>query len=243
MGGDTSLSDPTPNNPKKCHMKNPPRIALVHATRLAIDPVEAAAQEHWPQAETISILEESLSVDRLKSKELSPDLHRRIIELTRYAEAAEADGVLFTCSAFGAAIEQANGETSTPVMKPNEAMFEAAFRYGNRVTMLYTFPPAAAGMEEEFREAAQAKGSDAKITSVFCDGAMDAKRAGDIVKHNKLLADTARGVSDADVILLGQFSMASAAPEIRECTDIPVLTSPESAIQEIRRRVETTTDR
>lgn len=219
-------------------MKQSPRITLVHATRVAIEPIEAAARTLWPEVETISILEESLSVDRAKSKNLSPDLFRRIVDLTRYAEATSSDGILFTCSAFGAAIERANYEAFIPVMKPNEAMFDQAFNYGDRVVMLYTFPPAAAGMEQEFREAANELGSAASINSVFVDDALDAKRAGDDATHDKLLAEAASKISDADVIMLGQFSMASAAAEIRNRITIPVLTSPESAILEIRRRVE-----
>lgn len=214
------------------------RIFLIHATRFAMDPIEAAAARLWPEAEMISILEEGLSVDRAMTPELTGDLTRRIIDLSRYAVAAQADGVLFTCSAFGAAIERADHEAPAPVMKPNEAMFDAAFAHGERVAMIYTFPPAAAGMEEEFREAALARGSKATITSMFCDGALQAKRAGDEAKHDRLIAECAAGVKDADVVLLAQFSMATAAEAVRQVTDIPVLSSPEAAITEMRRRIE-----
>ena len=219
-------------------MTDHPRIALIHATRAAIDPIEAATVKLWPEAEMISILEEGLSIDRAKSAELSSDLSRRIIDLSRYAEMAAADGVLFTCSAFGAAIDRANFEARIPVMKPNEAMFNAAFAYGDRVAMIYTFPPAAAGMEEEFREASRDLESNARITSVFCDGALEAKRKGADFTHDWLIAKTAAEIEDADVILLAQFSMATAADEVRARTEIPVLTGPEAAVTEIRRRVE-----
>ena len=219
-------------------MSSEPRIVLIHATRVAIDPIEAAAKNVWPDAETISILEESLSTDRQKSDDLTRELWDRIIGLTKYAEAAEADGVLFTCSAFGQAIEDAASQSSVPVMKPNEAMFDAAFAHGDRVAMIYTFKPAAGGMEDEFREAAKARGSQAHLTSYFADGALDAKRAGDEGAHDRLIADVAADI-DADVILLAQFSMASAAPEVRKRTKVPVLTSPEAAMTEMRRRIDT----
>ena len=215
-----------------------PRVAFVHATRIAIDPIENAAQKLWPEAEAITILDEGLSIDRSKDRELSADLTRRILDLSRYAEDAKADGILFTCSAFGSAIDQANGEAGIPVMKPNEAMFDEAFANGDRVAMIYTFPPAAAGLEEEFREAAHERCSAARITSYFCDGALDAKRSGDHDRHDQLIAETASAIEDADVILLAQFSMAGAAEEVRKQTEIPVLSSPESAMIEIRRRIE-----
>lgn len=215
-----------------------PRIALIHATRVAIDPIEAAARQLWPEAETITILEEGLSIDRSKQRRLSNDLERRIIDLSRYAEAADADAVLFTCSAFGPAIDRANDEVSIPIMKPNEAMFDEAFNHGDRVAMIYTFPPAAESMEEEFREAATERGSAAQVTSWFCDGALEAKRSGNDDLHDRLVAETAATIEGANVILLAQFSMAGAAGKVRKKTSIPVLTSPEAAMNEIRRRIE-----
>ncbi|MEP2707627.1 MAG: aspartate/glutamate racemase family protein [Roseibium sp.] len=214
------------------------RITLIHATRLAIDPIEKAAQEHWPEADVVTILEEGLSKDRLKTEQLTPELSDRILGLAHYAELAGSDGVLFTCSAFGSAIENAAAGSPIPVMKPNEAMFNQAFRTGDRAALIYTFGPAARGMEAEFRNAAVAKKPSATITSYFCEGALDAKQNGDDVLHDQLIAETAASVTDADVILLAQFSMASAAPLARNKTAIPVLTSPDAAILEIRERVE-----
>ncbi len=219
-------------------MTKTPRLALIHATRLAIDPIEKAAAAIWPEVEAISILDEGLSVDRAKENELSSQLHRRIVDLSRYAQTCAADGILFTCSAFGTAIDQACAEAPVPVMKPNEAMFEAAFSYGDRIAIIYTFPPSAEGMEEEFRQEGTKRGSAARLTTYFCDGALAAKRAGDHVRHDQLIAETALGIERADVILLAQFSMAGAVQDVRKQTGIPVLTSPEAAITEIRRRIE-----
>lgn len=214
------------------------RIALIHATRVAIDPIETAAKKTWPEAETVSILEEGLSVDRAKSKALAPDLKDRIVRLARYAEDMGADGILYTCSAFGEGIDEAARTSTIPVLKPNEAMFEAAFSYGDRAAMIYTFPPSAGGMKEEFEEDAQRRGSKASLTTVFCDDALDAKCAGDYGRHDRLIAETAARIEDADVIMLAQFSMASAATLARMKTDIPILISPDAAIEAIRRRVD-----
>ncbi len=219
-------------------MAKSPRLVLIHATRVAIDPIETAASKLWPEAETVSILEEGLSVDRAKSEDLSLDLWDRIVGLSKYAERIGSDGVLFTCSAFGAAIEAAADSSAIPVLKPNEAMFDDAFRYGDRAVLIHTFKPAAEGMLEEFREAAKTNRPAARIRAVYCEGALDAKRAGDHATHDKLIAGTAAHIADADVIMLAQFSMASAALAAREQTSIPVLTSPEAAITEIKRRVE-----
>lgn len=216
------------------------RIALIHATRVAIDPVEIAAKALWPEAEMVSILEEALSMDRAANIVPMTEINSRVVDLARYAERLNPNGILYTCSAFGEGIEQAASASRLPVHKPNEAMFDAAFDCGSRIAMIYTFQPSVAGMEKEFYEAAALNGSQARIKSVFAKGAMDALKAGDAEAHNELVAQAAAGVGDADAILLAQFSTAQAITAVRNITNIPVLSSPEAAIKKMKDCVETT---
>lgn len=213
------------------------RIVLIHATRVAIDPIDKAAQQSWPDVQLISILEEGLSIDRARSGSLTSNLKKRIVRLARYAEDIGVDGVFYPCSAFGERIDEAAQALNVPVLKPNEAMFKAVFSYGDKVTMIYSFPPSVGSMEEEFKAEAKRRGSKAALTAIFCEHALDAKRDGDHAHHDRLIADTAARSEDADVIMLAQFSMASAAALARTRTDIPILTRPEAAISESRQRV------
>jgi Asp/Glu/hydantoin racemase len=215
-------------------MSDAPRISLIHATRLAMAPIEAAFREIWPEAEILSLLDEGLSVDRAKDAALTPDLAARIIALARYAEGTGPAGILYTCSAFGEAIEEAARTSPLPVLKPNEAMFEDAFGHGNRVAMIYTFPAAAEGMAEEFREEAARRQSDASLTTVFAEGAREALAAGDADTHNRLIAEAVARTTDADVLLLAHFSMAPAAPVCRAVTERQVLTAPEAAVRKMK---------
>ncbi len=219
-------------------MINGTRIALIHATRLAIDPIVSACQSNWPEVEHISILDESLAIDRRKEEHLTEELSNRIITLSRHAESLGSDGVLFTCSAFGHAIEYAAQSSKVPVLKPNEAMFEKALSMGDRITMVYTFPPAVAGMEQEFRDEAVRRHSSAIIQSVYAKGAREAVEQGDIKKHDEIISNTISTVKHSDVILLAHFSMATALNDAKASTDVPVISSPIAAIEKIKALVQ-----
>jgi Asp/Glu/hydantoin racemase len=130
------------------------RIALIHAVAVAIAPVEAAFRELWPEAECCNLLDDSLSLDRERDGVLTAAMSRRIAALAEYAAATGAVGILFTCSAFGQAIEAAAARAAVPMLKPNEAMFEAALAAGRRIGMLATFAPSVPSMEAEFRDMA-----------------------------------------------------------------------------------------
>jgi aspartate/glutamate racemase len=216
-------------------MPTPPRITLVHATPIAMEPIRLAFAASWPEADVVNLLEDSLSPDRARQGDITDALTARIAALTRYASQIGSDAVLFTCSAFGTAIEQAATTVDIPVLKPNEAMFEAAIRRGGRTAMLYTFPPALAGMELEFREEAARMDPGAVLESILVQGAIEAVRAGDGEAHNRLVAEAAAGLEGFDSIVLAHFSTARALPAVRAVTDIPVLSSPDAAIDKLKR--------
>lgn len=219
-------------------MINQPRIALIHATPIAIDPIRKAFETAWPEAERVNILEDSLSPDRERDGSITETMAARIEALTKYARMIGSDAVLFTCSSFGSAIEKAASLVDIPVLKPNEAMFEAAIRKGGRTAMLYTFPPARLGMEAEFREEAARTSPLAEITSILVDGAIDAVRSGDEETHNRLVAEAAARLSGFDAITLAHFSTARALKAVQAATSIPVMTSPDAAVAKLRRLLE-----
>src|SRR3954463_12152304 len=51
-----------------------PRFGLIHATPLAVQPVQDAFAHHWPQARRMNLLDDSLSVDRAAAGQLTEAL-------------------------------------------------------------------------------------------------------------------------------------------------------------------------
>jgi aspartate/glutamate racemase len=219
-------------------MSQNPRIVLLHATPVAVEPVKTAFAALWPEAEVVNLLDDSLSGDRARDPDLTPAMIDRFVALGRYGASLNAAGLLITCSAFGPAIERLAAETPMPVLKPNEVMFEAAIANGNRIGMLATFAPSVGTMAAEFEEYAQRAGSDARLTTVVVDGAMDALRQGDAATHNRLLAAHADGLGDVDTIMLAHFSTSRAADAVSAAVSVPVLSAPNAAVTRMRALVE-----
>ena len=212
----------------------PSRIALIHATPLSRDPVLGAFNTHWPQAEPVGIMDESLTPDRAREEVLNPEFFERMNRLAQYGVLIGASGVLFTCSAFGEAIEDVQRNLTIPVLKPNEAMFEDALSHGENIAMIYTFAPAGKSMKQEFMADAARADLKASLRLCFADGALDALNAGDYQRHDEIIATTAKKIDSCDAILLAQFSMARAAEKVRQEIEAPVLTSPEASVLKMK---------
>jgi Asp/Glu/hydantoin racemase len=218
-------------------MAKPPRIVLLHATTIAIPPIRDAFERDWPEAETVNLLDDALTLDRAREEMLSDALIDRFVAFGRYGHRIGADGILVTCSAFGPAIERLAAILPVPVVKPNDSMFEAALDHGPRVVMLATFAPSIPTMEEEFRQVAARIMPAARMDTILVDDAIGRLRSGDVEGHNRLVADAAGRISGADVLMLAHFSTSVAAEAASAATPIPVLTAPASAVARMRRLV------
>lgn len=221
---------------------SPVRIALIHATPLAVEPVQAAFREHWPQAVRMNLLDDSLSADRAAHGRLTQAMVQRFIDLAAYAQGTGCNGILFTCSAFGPAIEAAARATGLPALKPNEAMFELALTaapQGRRVKLglLATFEASIASMTEELQVMAAQRGITVSLQSVFVAGAMDDLGQGRADEHHRKIAQAAAALVACDAVMLAQFSMAAAVPAVQAVMSCKVLSSPGCAVLALKQRM------
>jgi Asp/Glu/hydantoin racemase len=204
------------------------RIALIHALKHSIVPIEAAFARLWPDASLMNLLDDSLSADVARDGRLTPAMSDRFLFLGRYAASSGADAILFTCSAFGPCIEAVTrAHAPMPVLKPNQAMIEQAVARGHRIGLLSTFAPTLKSMPSEFPSSVQ-------IVPKLAEGALAALDRGDRAEHDRLVAQAARDLRDCDLIALAQYSMAPAASLVAEAAGCPVLTTPDSAVMKLK---------
>jgi aspartate/glutamate racemase len=218
-----------------------PRIALIHALAHSIAPVSAELDRSWPECLRMNLLDDSLSADLARSAVgLDARMTARFAALAAYAIGAGAQGILFTCSAFGPCIDAvAERWPEIPVLKPNEAMIDDAVRAATtdgrsgRIGLVATFAPTLSSMPAEFP-------AGVEVMPVLAEGALAALDAGDVATHDRAAAEAARAAHalGCDVIALAQFSLARAAPAVERAVPLPVLTTPESAVRRLRSRLE-----
>lgn len=80
------------------------RIALIHALSHSVAPINEAFARDWPEAVRMNLLDDSLSADLARNgRGLDAAMHERFQRLAQYAVDTGAQGILFTCSAFGPA--------------------------------------------------------------------------------------------------------------------------------------------
>jgi Asp/Glu/hydantoin racemase len=204
------------------------RIALVHALKHSIVPIEASFARLWPEARLMNLLDDSLSADLARDGRLTSAMTERFQAIGRYVAGTGADAILFTCSAFGPCIEAvARTQAPMPVLKPNEAMIAQALKQGGKIGLLSTFPPTLASMPREFP-------ASVELVPKLAEGAMAALDRGDRAEHDRLVVEAAKELCGCDVIALAQYSMAPAAAQVAEATGRPVLTTPDSAVAKLK---------
>src|SRR5450759_1552235 len=81
------------------------RIALIHALKHSIVPIEASFARLWPDVILMNLLDDNLSADLARDGRLTDAMTGRFLALGRYAVSTGADAILFTCKAFGPCIE------------------------------------------------------------------------------------------------------------------------------------------
>jgi aspartate/glutamate racemase len=212
------------------------RIALIHALAHSVAPINEALAREWPQALRMNLLDDSLSGDLARGgRGLDAAMHERFQRLAQYAVDCGAQGILFTCSAFGPCIEAvARRHVGMPVLKPNEAMIEEAAAGAGALGLIASFGPTLESMPAEFPRGMA-------LEPALAEGALEALNAGDGERHDALVAAQARALRERGCtrIALAQFSLARARAACEAASGLPVLTTVDSAVRALRRRLET----
>jgi Asp/Glu/hydantoin racemase len=212
----------------------PKRVFLVHPTPLAMAPIDEAFKTLWPQAQTINVLDESLYTDIPQDGTLAPAIYDRVTSLLHHCELSGADGILFSGSTFGPAVDKARIGMRVPVLRAEEAMMEQAVTLGERLLLVCTAKRAMPVVRSTLDAAVNRAGAKRTITELWVKGARDAITSGDVVTHDKLIAEQVMAAGDFDVIIFGQISMVPARTPLPPDITRRIVTGPEATVARMR---------
>lgn len=225
---------------KRMNLEMQPKIALIHATRLAIAPIEKTFQDYWPEANTFNLLDEGLlkDIDSLSSQQMN----QRFQSLASYATGTGCDAILFSCSVFSDSIDSIKKIFDLPVYKPNEAMLDAIYELARekkdlKTVVMGTSQLSVDSLSSEIGEWSKTNHASIQIDKLFIDQAFELLGKGQLDLHDALIIDAVKKNQYADLIVFTQFSMASAYQQSQEVSSAPIFSAPIIAVQTLQSRI------
>ena len=208
------------------------RIAFLHTGAVVIPPVMELAGRLLPDAVTVNYLDDKIVAD-LGDTARAGSVDERLEDLVRAARSAGADAVMLTCSSISGFASALSDRVGIPVLRIDEAMSDDAVAAGDRIAVIATLPTTLTPTTALIQERAALAGRSPQIVSEVVEGAFAAVSGGDRAAHDALVgAAIERLAAEADVVVLAQASMASAAATV--AVSVPVLTSLEPGITRLR---------
>lgn len=200
-------------------------IGFLHTAEVHVATFGQLLAELAPQDEPLHLVDARLLADA-QAGGLPLGLGMRVENRLGALEAGGADVIVCTCSTIGALAERA--EAGVPVIRVDRPMADAAVAAGRRIGVLVTTESTLEPTLALLRDSAVRAGVDPTFVIGRCLSAWQHFEAGKLQRYYAEIADQAsRLAADVDVIVLAQASMTPAAAQLG---NLPVLTSPRSAV-------------
>lgn len=209
------------------------RIVMIHAIAESIPPVKVAFQEVFPEGEVINLLDEGLFKDF--DDQLTPALRRRMSQLICYCAEHGAEAIGLACSVYAPVVETARQLVDVPVVSSYGPVMAEAVKCGRRVGLIASVPATLRDAEYYLRQAASKHGLEVEPRLCLAEDLFQVLRTeGEAGFRRRLAEEVSRMAPEVDVVLLSQFSMASALSHLQKIAPVPVLSAPHSSARRLK---------
>jgi Asp/Glu/hydantoin racemase len=212
-------------------------VFALHTTPVLVEALRKLFPEILPDVRLVNVIDDSLLADVRTAGKLTPSVTRRIIGYGTLAESSGADAILNCCSSVGEAADLLAQTVSIPVVKIDSRMAEQAVEQGSRIAVVATVATTLDPTERLILRKARERGKHVTTQRYLAASAYDALMAGNSEEHDRLLmTEIRRAMSENDVVVLAQGSMARLAPLLPQ-DSVPVLSSPRSGIEALKEQL------
>jgi aspartate/glutamate racemase len=207
------------------------KVFIIHTSFVSVEDLTKLFKEYAPEAEVRHIVDDSLLAEVLANGGVTEAVGSRMVEYYKAAEDAGASLIFNQCSSVGEVADLSKQIVKVPVIKVDEEMARAACVTGRKIgvvaTLKTTLGPTCRLVESTARQMSR----EVEITRVLVEGAFEALISGDRGKHNEMVLDAIRKLTESvDVVVCAQGSMKAIVPDLGE-TRVPVLTSPDMGVR------------
>lgn len=213
----------------------PQTLALIHTSQIFLNVETMMKQlfaEIMPEVRLINIMDDSLLPDVMREQSISNEVTRRMSLYVMAAEATGADAVLSLCSSLGPTIDVARKLVKIPVIKIDDAHTERAAREASCIGVMATVATTLGPTVALIKEKAAQMNKAVDVRESLSGGAFEALMRGEKDQHDAMVVEAARKLApQVELILFAQASLTRLAPQVRDATGLPVLTSPRLAIE------------
>jgi len=196
------------------------KVALIHATTTALEPIERAFREEQADVELLHFMDTGLLSMIEKKGSLTPDIIQRFSLLVNLAAQSEVNCIQLTCSAFNNVTSILQPLYPVKLFRSDEAMLDEALAY-KRIGLISTVRETPIALLSYLRE----KKPDVQVESLVDPGLIHLLFQGKQEEHDKRVREMVHQIDGkVDVIVLSQYSMEHVAGQIHP--SVPVLTAP-----------------
>ncbi|MGF7031733.1 Asp/Glu/hydantoin racemase [Paenibacillus mucilaginosus] len=211
-------------------------IAAIYTGQGLAERLQPLFKEELGDCRIVSILDDSLIGEVIRSGGVTPGVTRRLVQYYRHAEDLGADLIFNTCSSVGETADWARPMFRTPIVKIDDAMAREAAGQYNRIGVVATLPTTLAPTRQLLiREAERQQRTDVQVVDALAQGAYQALTSGRPEEHDRLILEAALSAAGTvDVLVLAQGSMARMEDRLRAETGLPVLSSPRFGVRALK---------
>ena len=214
-------------------------LVLLHTIPGLVSEFSQWCAAELPGVRVLHVLDEPM-LERIKQRGHAKADDDHLLDHLRVAQAIGASAMLVTCSTVSQAVSRIRDRATIPLFAIDDAMTREAVQIGGRITVVATASTTLRPSRELIETTAVRAGLPVAVRVRLVEDALPALLAGDTVTHDRLLVEAIRdAASGADVIVLAQATMARVLPALaQDPVEIPVLTSPQLALADIREAFE-----
>ncbi len=212
------------------------RVGVVHTFLYSVEDLKAQFREQLPEAEMISIIDDSLLEEALANGAVTPAIISRMCDYYQNLQELGCVCALNQCSSVGEASDIAGKTVSMPIFKIDRPMARKAAELGEKIAVIATACSTVEPSSRLVESEAARLGRRVQVDRCFVEGAYECLlKTGDKQKHNEMVvAKVEEAAKDHDVIVLAQGSMYHLMPLLSHI-QVPVLTSLETGVAQLRK--------